>query len=172
MTNCWNSARDKNGNRFKGVKLLDRNDISRLEMDKVLLRALRTGDFSEIGLIYNSIVETSCRHTQHTGPLGKKGFNTVSIKDRCSKIEKVVDRREIGKSGSSKKKKEIVVLCGFAVLCFAGWIFVFSMTFISLVSESHPSCLILSPSSGFWTNLVWITNSTKVGCRSYCTFGI
>jgi hypothetical protein len=109
MTNCWNSARDKNGNRFKGVKLLDRNDISRLEMDKVLLRALRTGDFSEIGLIYNSIVETSCRHTQHTGPLGKKGFNTVSIKDRCSKIEKVVDRREIGKSGSSKKKKEIIV---------------------------------------------------------------
>ncbi|MAA79200.1 MAG: hypothetical protein CL916_08055 [Deltaproteobacteria bacterium] len=116
MTNCWNSARSKNGKRFEGIKLLDRNEISRLNMEEVLIRALRTGDFCEIGLIYNSVVETSCRHTQHTGPLGKNGLNTVSVKDRCAKKEKVVDRREQercidGKKPTGKVKKKEIVVC-------------------------------------------------------------
>ena len=99
----WNPARDKKGNRFKGMKLLDRDAISRLNMVEVLKKVLTTGNFKEIDLIYNSIVESSCRHTMHTGPL-KDGIPTVSVKDKCVKMEKVTDKKKKDKKQNSSKE--------------------------------------------------------------------
>ena len=119
LTFNWNPARDKNGNRFKNVKLLDRDAISRLNMVEVLEEALTTGSFEVIDLIYNSIVESSCRHTMHTGPL-KDGIPTVSVKDKCVKMEKVTDKKKNekkqgnGKEGcetSKKRSKKEIPLC-------------------------------------------------------------
>lgn len=90
----WNAARDKNGNRFKGVELLDRNAIARLNMVEILKKALETGWFENIDRIYNSIVESTCRHKMHTGAFGKDGLPIVGPKDYCAKAEKVVDKKK------------------------------------------------------------------------------
>ena len=115
----WNPARDKNGNRFKDIKLLDRDAISRLKMVDILRPTLRTGNFTEIGQIYNAIVESSCRHTMHTGPL-KDGVPTVSVKDKCVKMQKVTDKKKKEKnkeksqehvSSTSKADKKDIPIC-------------------------------------------------------------
>ena len=109
MTWNWNSARDKKGNRFKDVELLDTNAIARLNMCDVLKQARISGNFCKVDHIFNSIAETSCRHKMHTGPY-KDGIPTVSAKDKCARMEKVIDKKKTREAREKQKqKKEIKV---------------------------------------------------------------
>ena len=104
----WNAARSKNGEKFEGVPELDRNLLARLNMKTVLELALTTGDFQEVDALYNYVIESSCRHQAHTGPIGKFG-RTATAKDKCASIKRVLDKEKMAKKkakgGKNANKK-------------------------------------------------------------------
>ena len=77
-------------------------------MPSVINDALESGNFSKLDSIYNSVIESSCRHLCHTGPLDKNGVPTVSPKDGCCVMKRVLDREAMRlnteKTGIPSKK--------------------------------------------------------------------
>ena len=104
----WNSCRTKDGERTTPKLEYTRNDIARLNMSSIINEALESGNFKKIDSIYNTIIETSCRHLCHTGPPDKYGVPTVSPKDGCCVMKRVLDREAMRanseKTGKPSKK--------------------------------------------------------------------
>lgn len=57
-------------------------------MEKIIDEGLSTGDFWDIDMLYVMIRHATCRHINHTGPLGR----FPSKKDRCAVKTAQVDK--------------------------------------------------------------------------------
>ena len=62
--------------------------VARSNMEKIIDEGLSTGGFWDIAMLYVMIRHATCRHINHTGPLGR----IPSKKDRCAVKTAKVDK--------------------------------------------------------------------------------
>ena len=77
----WNAGLTKNGEERTFSFTFDRKStVARANMEKMIDDSLSSGDFWELDVIYVKVRHATCRHMNHTGPLGVH----PSITDKCA----------------------------------------------------------------------------------------